>query len=207
MALKTKIGKSTLSAFLRTNCDRELYFSLFRSNTPDRLVKGGMPAPLSGRANLNLLADAGIEFEHQEYAMLKKLVGEEHLRFSEDEKGNYADLDLSSALAGAPVPGFCLQPHIDPQVFRKSFLCDDLQLTSQQEKIIPELTGMRPDLIITRQRAGLLWEVMPNGRRKMLDEHDNRVALSVVDIKSAAEGNRSYAAEVVLYAVRRGIIS
>jgi hypothetical protein len=199
--LVPKLGKSTLSMYLRTNCDRELFFSLFKSNKAIDLVVGGMPAPLSARPNIELVTSAGMEFETHEMEMLLAEMGAAHVAFSRNKAGKFADLDLPTALSKVALPGFCLQPALNPAPFRKALLIGDFGLTAAEETKIPELAGLRPDVIVVRPRGDLKWEVLPNGKRKLLDPSDNRVALSVVDVKNTTEGNKSYAAEVVLYSI------
>jgi hypothetical protein len=188
--------------YLRTNCDRELYFSLFKSNKPADLIATGMPAPLSARPNIQLVTAAGVEFEEQEYTMLLTLLGSSQVHFTSKGTAKFSDLDLDKTLRGlTSIPAFCLQPAINPQTFRNELLHDDFGLDVTEAAMIPELSGMRPDIIIVRSRGDLQWEVMPNGKRKKLTATDSRIALSVVDVKNTAEGNKSYAAEVVLYSI------
>lgn len=200
-ALRPRLGKSTLSMFLRTNCDRELYFSLYKSNRQVDLVASGMPAPLSARPNIELVTSAGVEFEVHEMVMLLTEVGSANVRFNRSKAGKFDDVNLSHALTGAPIPGFVLQPELDPTPFRTGLLINDFGLTAAEEAQIPELSGLRPDVIILRPRGGLQWEVLPSGKRRLLASTDTRVGLSVVDIKNTMEGNKSYAAEVVLYSI------
>ncbi len=200
-AISPRLGKSTLSMFLRTNCDRELYFSLYKSNRQVDLVANGMPAPLSARPNIELVTSAGVEFETHEMDMLLGEMGAAHVRCNRNRAGKFDDVDLALALSGVPVPSFVLQPAVDPTPFRKEFLTQDFGLSAVEEASVPELSGLRPDIIIVRPRGALKWEVLPSGKRKLLQATDTRVALSVVDIKNTLEGNKSYAAEVVLYSI------
>lgn len=201
-----RLGKSTLSMYLRTNCDRELYFSLYKGNLQPNLVANGMPAPLSARPNIELVTRAGVEFEAQELGMLLTVMGVANVRFKKTPPTHtsplkFDDVDLTAALKAMPVPGFILQPALDPTPFRTELLINDFGLTGAQEAIVPKLAGLIPDLIIVRPRGDLQWEVLPSGKRRRLSLSDERVALSVVDIKNTLEGNKSYAAEVVLYSI------
>ena len=164
-----------------------------------------MPASLSARPNIQLVRDAGMEFEEQEYTMLLTLLGSSLVHFASKGLTKFSDLNLEKTLRGLitsrAFPAFCLQPAIDPQKFRNELLHDELGLDAVETATIPELSGMRPDIVIARDRGALQWEVMPNGKRKKLAPADSRTALSVVDVKNTAEGNKSYAAEVVLYSI------
>lgn len=199
--LKSRLGKSALSIFLRTNCDRELYFSIYKSNRQVDLIACGMPAPLSARPNIELVTSAGIEFEAHELEMLLAEIGAANVRCSHPKPGKFDEVDLTRALSGVPVPSFVLQPGLDPSPFRKELLTRDFGLSGAEEVAVPELSGLRPDILIVRPRGNLQWEVLPTGKRKLLLSTDSRIALSVVDIKNTMEGNKSYAAEVVLYSI------
>lgn len=199
--LKSRLGKSTLSMFLRTNCDRELYFSLYKSNRQVDLIAGGVPAPLSARPNIELVTSAGIEFEAHELEVLLTEMGAANVRSIHPKSGKFDEIDLTRALSGVTVPSFVLQPGLDPTPFRTELLTQDFGLSSIEEASVPELTGLRPDILIVRPRGSLQWEVLPTGRRRLLASSDSRMALSVVDIKNTLEGNKSYAAEVVLYSI------
>lgn len=198
-----RLGKSALSMFLRTNCDRELYFSLYRhdGNRNESLVATGIPPALSARPNVQLVTQAGREFEAQELDMLRTQMGTTNVIFNLSVTQAYVEIDLAASLNPALTPGFYLQPALNPELFRNHLLCTDFGLSAAEEALIPWLSGLRPDLIIARARGALAWEVLPSGRRQLLAQGDNRVALSVVDIKNTLEGNRSYAAEVVFYAM------
>ena len=195
------MGKSTLSMYLRTNCDRELYFSLFSSNKAVDLEANGMPVPLSARPNIRLVTDAGVEFENHEYAMLVAMFPAPMVQAKVKADGVFTDIDLVKALRVVPTPGFCLQPAINPDSFRSRLLEHNMKLTPAQALAFPKLAGMRPDIVLVRPSTGLLWEVLPTGKRGRLPTTHARTALSVVDVKNTAEGNKSYAAEVVLYSI------
>jgi hypothetical protein len=187
--------------YLRTNCDRELFFSLFKSNSHAVLEVAGIPTPLSARPNIQLVTEAGVEFEDHEYKMLVDMFRAPTVQSRLKADGKFDQLDLVGALRAAPTPGFCLQPAVEPEEFRMRLLENSLGLTSAQIQRFPTLQGMRPDIVLVRPSAGLLWEVAPTGKRRRLPAGHTREALSVVDVKNTAEGNKSYAAEVVLYSI------
>jgi hypothetical protein len=55
---KKRTSKSTLSMFLRTKCDRELYLSLHEDSELDAQ---GMPVPLQARPGIGLLCKLPVE--------------------------------------------------------------------------------------------------------------------------------------------------
>lgn len=187
--------------YLRTNCDRELFFSLFKSNSQETLEAAGIPVPLSARPNIQLVTEAGVEFEDHEYKMLVDVFSAPTVQSQLKADGKFDEIDLVGALRVAPTPSFCLQPAIEPEDFRSRLLEQSLGLTPTQVLNFPTLQGMRPDIVLVRPNIGLLWEVAPTGKRRRLPAAHTRTALSVVDVKNTAEGNKSYAAEVVLYSI------
>lgn len=190
-----------MSMYLRTNCDRELYFSLFKGNQRKDLIAAQMPPPLSARPNIQLVTQAGMDFETHEMEMLVSELGTASVQHKKKPSGQFDDVDLTAALGKSPTPGVVVQPALQVIPLRADLLLNDFQLTAAEEALVPDMSDMRPDVIVVRQRGALQWEVLPNGRRRALAQNDDRRALSVVDVKNTLEGNKSYAAEVVLYSL------
>lgn len=189
-----KLSKSKLSMYLRTQCDRELYLSLIDAN-PSDMAAAGLPAPLKSRPNVQLVTSAGTGFENAQYEMLvARFAG--HVRHAR----SFKDLDLKKELPFITQDTFCIQPAVDPQQFRVPLLTN-LGVLSHEQSLIPPLSGMRPDLILVSHAKEGDWEVLSNGGRRRLPSGDQRMGLTVIDLKNVAEGNSSYAAEVCLYAL------
>lgn len=196
-----KLSKSTMSMYLRTNCDRELYFSLFKGNERKSLVAAQMPPPLSARPNIQLVTQAGIDFETHEMEMLISQLGASNVLHKKKPSGQFDTVDLTAALGASPTPCVIVQPALQVTPLRADLLLKDFQLTAAEEAVVPDMSDMRPDVIVVRPRGSMQWEVLPSGRRRALNSGDHRRALSVVDVKNTLEGNKSYAAEVVLYSL------
>lgn len=189
-----KLTKSKLSMYLRTQCDKELYLSLFNANAHD-MVAVGLPAPLKSRPNVQLITGAGNAFENAQFQMLVTRLGGNVLHAP-----SFGDIDLLVVLPTVVPPMLCIQAAIEPEDFRGDLL-NNLGVSLADQSYIPVLAGMRPDLILVDQPMVGDWEVLPNGGRKRIDPGETRQALSVIDLKNVTEGNASYAAEVCLYAV------
>jgi hypothetical protein len=189
------VSKSKFSMYLRTLCDRELYLSLF-SNNPAALSKAGIPVPLKSRPGVQLITSSGIEFEHEQYDILLSALPN-YVVHSDNGKSN---IDLIKALSGITTPSFILQPAFEPQEFRDAAL-SNLGVSPQNSKIIPALSGLRPDVIFAHDRGDTQFEILPDGSRARLADNDKRIALSVIDLKNITEANASYSAEVCLYAI------
>lgn len=194
MALPRELSKTKLSLYLRTQCDKELYLSLFKGNVA-AFKAAGMPAPLKSRPNVQLITGAGMDFEKDQYKMLVTRMAS-HVRYAP----SFSPLNLATALAAVPTPCACIQPQVDLESFRGAFL-SRIGLTPPEQALIPTLNSMRPDLVLVRASIANDWEILPTGNRAQRSTDDGRRALSVVDLKNVSEANASYAAEVCLYAV------
>lgn len=191
---KKKLSKSKLSMYLRTQCDRELYLSLFNANAAE-MSSAGLPAPLKSRPNVQLVTGAGSEFENTQFQMLvARLAG--HVRHAP----SFKEIDLLTELSTVSPPMLCIQPAIETESFRAQLLTN-LGVSAADQAFIPLLAGMRPDVVLVDQPTEGDWEVLSDGGRKRIATGETRMALSVIDLKNVAEGNASYAAEVCLYAV------
>lgn len=191
---KRILSKSKLSMYLRTQCDRELYLSLFDMR-PHDMAAIGLPGPLKSRPNVQLITGAGRDFENDQYNMLvSRLTG--HIYHSP----SFGDLDLEVALMSPSLPALCIQPAIEPTEFRDAVL-GNLGVAPAHFSLIPRLAGMRPDIVLIDSAIEGDWEAKPNGQRVRIGAGETRMSLSVVDLKNVAEGNSSYAAEVCLYAL------
>ncbi|MBY0504423.1 MAG: ATP-binding protein [Bryobacteraceae bacterium] len=189
-----QLGKSKFSMYLRTKCDRELYLSLFSNNVPS-LKAAGIPIPLKSRPGVQLITSAGTEFEYGQFdALINALPG----RVLHKSNGR-APLELAAALRSANISSFLLQPGIEPQSFR-DLAFTNIGVPKARVTFIPELAGLRPDVIYIGDAGSAEFEVLPNGNRRRLKENDPRRPLSIIDLKNITEANASYSAEVCLYA-------
>ncbi len=179
--------------YLRTQCDRELYLSLF-SNNPQSLGEAGIPIPLKSRPGVQILTQSGQEFETEQFDVLLralpgKVICEPH----------YRAMDPVKALSQASAPCFILQPAIEPERYR-NFVLRNLGLTDEEQVTIPRLSGLRPDVLYVYRPQPGEYEILPNGTRLRIKEGDKRFAISVIDLKNITESNASYSGEVCLYA-------
>lgn len=181
--------------FLRTLCDRELYLSLF-SNNPNALEKAGIPVPLKSRPSVQLITGSGQDFEYEQYNILCSSLPNNVFAKS----SGTAPVSLPEALATISVPTLILQPEIEPEDFRDAVLAN-LGVAPGDQKFIPVMSGLRPDVIFADDRRETEFEVLPDGTRRRLADDDQRMALCVIDLKNITEANASYSAEVCLYAI------
>jgi hypothetical protein len=171
-----------------------LYLSLF-SNNPSALKAAGIPIPLKSRPGVQLITNSGIEFEYQQYDSLINSIPGNVIHKSNGR----ASVDLSAALMAVKAPTFILQPQIEPQNFRDTAF-KNLGVSDQNKVHIPELAGLRPDVLYVSDPGSAQFEILPDGTRKRIVETDSRRPISVIDLKNITEANASYSAEVCLYA-------
>lgn len=188
------LSKSKMSMYLRSQCDRQLYLSLF-NNKPAALNAAGIPVPLKSRTNVQLVTQSGREFELEQFDRLVAAIPNHVVHESK-----YNPIALAKALAKPPMPAFILQPAIEPEAMRAQVL-GNLGLTSAEQACVPPLTGLRPDVLYVHKPASDDYEILPDGSRKQIANNEIRLAISVIDLKNVTEANASYAAEVCLYAL------
>lgn len=181
--------------YLRTLCDRELYLSLF-SNNPAQLSAAGIPVPLKTRPGVQLITASGREFEYDQFDILITALPNNVIHKSNGR----ANVDIAKSLTGLTKPTLILQPELEPEHFRDVAL-PNLGVSKANLAFIPQLAGLRPDVVLADQRRAVEYEILPDGSRRLLPDDDKRLALCVIDLKNITEANASYSAEVCLYAV------
>jgi hypothetical protein len=195
-----RIAKNTLSKFLRTKCDRELFLSLHLDSV---LKTNGMPIPLQARPGIGVLKTAGRDFEDQRNQELIKAFGARvifHATHNDPNKPAHAPAEtlLSSV---TQFPSIVLQAKIEPSKFQHQVLTN-IGIDPTQITQFPSIDGMIPDIIIVRDCAVDDEEILPSGVRCPIDYgNEKRKALSIIDIKHTGEANPSYSAEIALYAL------
>jgi hypothetical protein len=192
---KRAVSKSKFSMYLRTLCDRELYLSLF-SNNPAHLSAAGIPVPLKTRPGVQLITASGREFEYEQFDILINALPNNVFHKSNGR----ANVDIVKSLTGLTKPMLILQPELEPEDFRNISL-PNLGVSKDNLAFIPQLAGLRPDVVLVDQRREVEYEILPKGNRRLLPANDKRMALCVIDLKNITEANASYSAEVCLYAV------
>ena len=191
---KRELGKSKFSMYLRTKCDRELYLSLF-SNNPIELTKAGLPVPLKSRPGVQIITTSGREFEYEQFDELVRAIP----NYIICKSSGRAQIDPVEALNKASENCFILQPQIEPEKFREQAL-DSIGVAPADKTYIPPLQGLRPDVLYVGPAGSATHEVLPSGDRRAVDPKDERLPISVIDLKNITEANASYSAEVCLYA-------
>lgn len=197
---RKRISKSTLSMFLRTKCDRELYLSLHEDSELDA---NGMPVPLQARPGIGVLQTAGRDFEDERNDQLILAFGS--LVMYQPDKGG-ANKPVKAPLASllgkvTALPSILLQGKFEPSAFQNAVMAN-IGLQPAQVAQVPRIAGLIPDIIVVRQATLDDEEVGADGCRRPIDPTtETRRALSIIDVKHTSEANPSYSAEVALYAI------
>lgn len=190
-----KISKSTLSMFLRTNCDKELYLSLQKKG---QMSAAGLPEPVK-RPGIGTLAEEGQEFETNRNDQLVRLFPS----IIQYQKGaKYEDIDLEAQLLTiTDAPAIILQGKfsITPN---KAATLQSIGILPADIHLIPEIADFIPDVLIIRQPCEEDLAIQPNGSREPISIADEtRLAIDIFDVKHTKEANPSYCAEIAMYAL------
>src|SRR5262249_31570100 len=154
---KQQFSKSKMSMYFRTQCDRELYLSLF-SNKPEVLEKAGLPIPLKSRPSVALITQSGRNFEYEQYSILCSSLP--NIVIAKND--GTAPVDLADALSKATSPTIIIQPEIEPESFRDTAL-PNIGVAAEDLKYIPPLSGQRPDIVLVDAWIEGDFEIMPDG--------------------------------------------
>ena len=195
-----RFGKNVLSQHLRTNCDLALYLTLF---TPGDLNETGLPAALDARPGVGSLRDAGIEQETQVYDRLRAAfrqacIGEP----PGPENERWRDGPLTVQLRQVEdSPAVLVQPKFE--LTREQLEATLLRLGVAREDVplIPNFEGFIPDVVLVHAAEPISNRIDGHGDRLPLLTGEQRLGLSVIDVKHAREANASYESEAVLYAM------
>jgi len=195
-----RFGKNVISQNLRTQCDLALYLTLF---TPGELQERTLPAPLDARPGVGSLRDAGVEQETLIYNRLHQAFGDRCIGAAprRGQGTRWGDQPLAAQLyAVAEVPAVLIQSRFDIGNGRDAML-QRLGTAAADLQPIPRFEAFIPDVILVEEGAAHRYELKPTGERVPLAAGEQRLGLSLVDVKHAQDANPSYEAEVALYGV------
>ncbi|CAI2078992.1 exonuclease V subunit alpha [Serratia fonticola] len=191
-----RVSKKTLSMFLRSRCDKELFLSL---HDPEHMAAAGLPEPIK-RPGIGTLAVQGKEFEVDRNDQLASLFPSIIKCTKSGTK--YVDKDLQAELTAlTTAPALILQGRFTIGSHQTTVL-KHIGLSTATIPTIPPLADFIPDVVYVRHPNSNDMEVRPDGTRLPVDPTtDDRMALSIIDIKHTAEANPSYCSEIAMYAL------
>lgn len=194
-ALNRKVSKSTLSMFLRTRCDKELYLSLHDNRSISSL---GLPEPVK-RPGIGTLSIAGRELELERNDQIVRLFGSSAIFNRGANKFN--DIDLSSTLLNLQhLPSVVIQPKFSVDAIKQQIL-QNIGVSTLDAALIPPMADFIPDLLLIQPAQPDDQEVLVNGSRTQISPIEQRSAIKVFDIKHTSESNPSYCAEIAMYSL------
>jgi hypothetical protein len=194
-----KVSKSTLSMFLRTRCDKELYLSLHQKA---ELLNVGLPAQVK-RPGIGALTTAGKDFEIERYEQLIRLLPPANIVFRRPAAGGrFVEQDLGTLLrATAAVPRLLITTKFSMAGIKDRALAR-IGISAPDRPLIPQIADFVPDIVIIRPAAPGDSEICTDGSRRIVDvANEQRFALDIIDVKHTSEANPSYLAEIALYAL------
>lgn len=191
-----KVSKSTLSMFLRTKCDKELFLSLHDKTA---MSAAGLPEPIK-RPGIGILAVEGKEFEIARNDQLVQLFGGS-VRYSKNAT-QYGNIDLEAALTAVTlVPHLILQGHFSI-VAQQPTVLSIIGVDAADISLVPPIADFVPDIFYVRDAQAGDQEVLEDGTRGPIFElSETRKAICILDVKHTAEANPSYCSEIAMYAV------
>src|SRR6266853_1367553 len=194
--LGRKISKSTLSMFLRTRCDKELYLSLHDKQT---MGTAGLPEPVK-RPGIGTLSVEGKEFEIERNDQLVRLFPT-ITQYSKGAK-SYNDVDLASLLLGIIAPPVIVLQGKFSITSHKAQTLQNIGLSPADIADVPDIADFIPDILVVRKpRDGDLAIRADGSREAIRAPVETRLALDIFDVKHTSEANPSYCAEIAMYAL------
>ena len=191
-----KVSKNTLSMFLRTRCDKELYFSI---HVKDAMAGAGLPVPVK-RPGIGTLSVEGREFEIERNDQLVRLFPA-NIQYSKNAH-SYNDIDLGTKLrALTSTPAIILQGKFSISA-HKSPTFQNIGLSATDVAAVPDISDFIPDVLVVRKPMDGDLAIQPNGSRVLITaQNEVRSAIDIFDIKHTSESNPSYCAEIAMYAL------
>ncbi|MEM9214714.1 MAG: AAA domain-containing protein [Cyanobacteria bacterium P01_F01_bin.150] len=191
-----KVSKSTMSMFLRTRCDKELYLSLHDKKALKAL---GLPAQVK-RPGIGILSVEGRKFEEVRNDQLVRLFPK--IITFKKIKTSYKDIDLEAFLLKITAPPQIILQGRFSISSSQNLILKNLGLSSSEIANIPEISDFIPDVIIVRQPKEGDIEICTDASRSEISAgSEARLAIEIIDIKHTNEANASYCSEIALYAL------
>lgn len=197
-----KFKKQTISKYIKTGCKRFLALELYRSeikSEKELAYKYNMPDPIVARPSANIFGQVGKKAEKLLYNLIKDEFGDEYaILFNDTNQSKENMLNL-------------FKNNLENKLFliEAEFLTDDLlevfinqfgeSVKNFKDKL--SIADIRPDLIcvVIPEKDKQYYEVQGDGT--LTEIKDNRILLSIIDVKNTEKSNSGYDIEVVLYSM------
>lgn len=190
------LAKRTISNFLRSKCLRRLRLDLSPDNATYQAERAGMPPKAAGRPGIAALTTAGNEWEEAKIADLRTAFGPATIIAP---AGGALDLDLATALAQRTAQTLFIT---QGQYSIGNAFQTALAIEHYATALNLAYGRLRPDIIRLWPTHTGHKQVNPDGSTTAVNSiTDNRIPLSIVDIKLTAEASACYQAEVTYYSM------
>lgn len=191
-----RVSKSTLSMFLRTRCDKELFLSLHDNRTMGTV---GLPVPVK-RPGIGTLSIEGKKFEVERNDQLVRLFPS-IIHYNKPGQ-EYDDVALEQTLlALTGTYAIILQGRFSVSTHKDQTL-RDIGLTAVEVANVPDIADFIPDVLVVRAAVDGDLAIQPDGmRRPVAAQTETRLAIDIFDIKHTSEANPSYCSEIAMYAL------
>lgn len=207
--LDPRVSKGVISQFLRTNCRRQLYLSIYAPlHAHPALAALDLPPPAKWRPGIVALTRSGRDLEGERFAELEQAFPGSSRNFATKGKGKQgAKTAFRDALKnGVVAPYVFVEGEFQASQLSAEFFAA-LGIDTDIAAKLPRLADLRPDVVLALAPETPLpqlrraRQVNPDGSTSPLSADDGRLRLLPVDIKRSEHVNASYAIEVTLYAV------
>lgn len=204
-----RVSKGVISQFLRTNCRRQLYLSIYAPlHAHPELQALGLPPPAKWRPGIVALTRSGRDLEDVRFDELEQSFPGAMRNFATKGKGKPgAKTAFRDALKnGVVAPYVFVEGEFQASSLSAAFY-DALKIDPAVAVQLPRLADLRPDVVLALEPTAPLpqlrraRQVNPEGSTAPLEDTDTRLRLLPIDIKRSNHVNASYAIEVTLYAV------
>lgn len=193
-----KISKQLISKYIKTDCKKFLALSLYRNRGDrDNVKKYGMPEPIVARPATVIFATAGKRAEELVYDLIEEEFDQKVVNFKKDNVNL-----LSLFHNGLDGKLFLLEAEFATDDILEIFF-NKIGLSTKDIKDKLDLADIRPDIItkVKAKDSEIYYEVLSDGTLKQISKDDNRIKLSIIDVKNSEKSNSGFDAEVVLYAI------
>ena len=204
-----KISKNVISQFLRTNCRRQLYLSIYAPlHDQSGFDALGLPPPAKWRPGIVSLTRSGRELESERFVELEQAFPGAMRNFAAKQKGKATNKTaFREALKnGVSAPYIFIEGEFQASSLSEAFYTT-LGISAASQAKLPRLADLRPDVVVALDASQDLFpgrtprQVRPDGSTQDINADDPRLWLLPIDIKRSEHINASYAIEVTLYAV------
>ena len=202
-----RVSKGVISQFLRTNCRRQLYLSIYAPlHAHPELKALDLPPPAKWRPGIVALTRSGRDLESERFDELEQAFPGAMRNFAVKGKPGAKTAFRDALKNGVVAPYVFVEGEFQSSQLSAALFAA-LGIDAAVAAKLPRLADLRPDVVLALAPSSPLpqlrraRQVNPDGSTSTLAADDARLRLLPIDIKRSEHVNASYAIEVTLYAV------